>query len=86
MLCPICLQKEAIHTHHIFYGTGKRKVSDRYQDICTIKLCPMCHRMLHDGKLKAFDLMFKQKSQRKFEEQYGHEEFMKQFRRNYLNG
>lgn len=84
MICPICLQNEAHDTHHIFQG-ARRKVSDKYKDICTVKLCRSCHRLIHDGKLDAFDLMLKQKAQKKFEDLYGHEKWMKEFRRNYRN-
>ena len=88
MLCPICMENEATHTHHIFQGS-RRKMSEQYKEYCTIKLCPMCHRKIHDGKLKAFDLMFKQKAQKRFEADHGggedgHKMWMSKFRKNYL--
>ena len=84
MYCVCCGATSNLNIHHIFYGTAKRKTSDKYDDICTAVLCFTCHRKLHDGRLPSLDRWLKMNAQRKFEEKYSHELFMQEFRRNYL--
>lgn len=71
-------------THHVFYGTGNRKISDDYG--LTVFLCGRHHNASMEGVHfnKTLDTALKQYAQRIFEKKYSHEEFMKLFRRNYL--
>ena len=55
MKCYLC-DKQASCSHHIIFGRGKRKVSDR--EGMTVALCNACHYKihnwhLHDKELKA---------------------------------
>ena len=48
--CLLC-NKEYEHVHHIFFGAGKRKLSEKYN--LKIPLCHYCHNLCH-GKYKSF--------------------------------
>jgi len=76
----------ALHKHHIFYGSGHRKISDKYG--LWVWLKPEKHNIgresLHMRPGHGLDLELKQRAQRAFEAEYGHEEFMKVIGRNYL--
>ncbi len=74
-----------LHKHHIFYGCGLRKLSERYG--CWIYLRADYHNMSDYGVHfnHAFDLQLKKLAQRKFEAIHGHERFMQVFGRNYLD-
>lgn len=76
--CEICGRRSE-HTHHVFYGP-LRKWSEKYK--LTMRLCRECHEMIH--KDAAICVRYKMKYQKKFEDQYGHELWMKVFGRNYL--
>ena len=75
-----------LHTHHIYFGTASRKVSDEngfvvyltgeYHNQSTV------HGVHFDNK--ALDLRLKQECQRKFEETHSREDFMKLIGRSYL--
>lgn len=69
--------------HHVIYGRGLRALSEKYG--LKVPLCYVHHR---DSKLgihfdKAFDNSLKAEAQRKFEETYPNENFLKIFGRNY---
>jgi hypothetical protein len=71
-------------THEVFHGTGNRNMSIRYR--MQAKLCLNHHKGregVHSGNVEL-DLFLKQKYQRIFESQYGHDAFMKAIKRNYL--
>lgn len=70
-------------THECFYGRGKRQLSIRYG--MQVKLCNICHREVHDNPNSGKDLELKQEFQRKFEQEYSRELFMKVFSKNYLD-
>ena len=72
-----------LHCHHVF-GGANRKHSEKYG--LKIWLRADWHNMANYGVHfnKPLDLEIKQLAQRKFEEKYSHEEFMKIFRKNYL--
>ena len=76
----------ALHKHHIFYGSGHRKISDKHG--LWVWLKPEKHNIgkdsLHMRPGRGLDLELKQRAQRAFEAEYGHEEFMKVIGRNYL--
>lgn len=75
-----------LHEHHIFFGTGLRKLSEKYG--LKVYLIPELHNMSNKGVHfnKDFDLSLKQMAQKKAMEHYGWsvDEFRKIFSRNYL--
>lgn len=83
MKCQVCGVNESTQTHHLF-GGANRQNSEKYKDICTIRVCFRCHRAIHDGKLNKLVEIMRRNAQLEFEEKYSHEEFMNTFRRNYL--
>lgn len=81
--CFVCGSR-TVHLHHTLYGTANRKKSDEWG--CWCYLCPNHHtgkEGVHNGN-KVLDTYLKQYTQRKFEELYGHDQFIKVFRKNYL--
>lgn len=71
--------------HHIFFGPY-RSQSERFG--LKVLLCPECHRSqpggVHGGN-RELDLRLKRMAQKRFEEMFGHELFMKIFGRNWLD-
>lgn len=68
-----------MHVHHCLHGY-MRKRADKHG--LTVYLCVYCHGKLHDKGIH--DLELKQLAQRTFEEQYGHERYMSEFGKNFL--
>ena len=71
--------------HHIFYGTGNRKLSDEYG--LTVRLCARHHRDYRDGVHgcnKELDYYLRRKGQEAFKEAYPDLDFIKLFGSNYL--
>jgi 5-methylcytosine-specific restriction endonuclease McrA len=82
-ICDNCGSLNNLHMHHVF-GAANRKHSEKYG--LKVYLCMECHtgsNGIHFNR--PMDLWYKARFQSKFEEQYGHEEFMKIFQRNYLD-
>lgn len=80
--CELCGSIDNLQVHHIFNGFNRNK-SDKYKNICTMNVCFSCHRYIHDNPDVAKKL--KRHSQVRWESEVGsHEEFMKEFRKNYL--
>jgi 5-methylcytosine-specific restriction endonuclease McrA len=77
--CFICHRTGPLERHHVLHGS-RRKMADKYH--LTVMLCPECHRNLHDHG--SYDLALEQIGQRAFESEYGHEEYMRIFGKNYL--
>lgn len=76
-----------VHIHHVFPGTGRRKLCERYG--FTVPLSPELHNMsdasVHANPNTGLDLRLKQECQQYFEEHYGSRmEFVKLFCRSYL--
>lgn len=77
-----------LETHHVFYGTANRKLSDKYG--CTVKLCPYHHQGDINGSKDAvhqnltYDLYLKRYTQKEFEKLYSHEKFIEIFGRSWL--
>lgn len=71
--------------HHVFFGTGQRKISEKHN--FKTRLCPICHRSqpqgIHGGN-KELDLKLKREFQSKFEETHTRKEFITLIGRNYL--
>lgn len=82
--CVVCGSTYNIHKHHVFHGTANRKLSEKYGLV--IDLCIHHHLDHKDGIHfnRELDLRYKKEAQEKFESEYGRDEFMKVFGRNYL--
>ena len=83
--CLICGTPLNVHKHHIFEGTGRRKLSEKYG--CWCYLCARHHNMSNEGVhfKKELDLKLKQQCQKAWEYQIGtREQFIMLFGRNYL--
>lgn len=84
--CLVCGNQINIHKHHIFEGTGRRKLSEKWG--CWCYLCARHHNMSNEGVHfnKALDLKLKQQCQKAWEFKFGsREEFIKTFGKNYLD-
>lgn len=84
-LCYVCGTPLNLHCHHVFGGTANRKKSEKYG--LKVWLCARHHNMSEEGV--HFDPLLNRaiemKAQQYFERHIGsHEEFMKEFGRNYL--
>ena len=86
--CWVC-QNPNTEEHHVFFGTGRRKISD--VEGCVIYLCHLHHQDPRFGIHfdKDFDLAIKQQCQRLWERREGieepdHETFIALMGRNYI--
>ena len=82
--CIICEATRYLHRHHIFYGAGRRKTSEKYG--CWCYLCPRHHNLSNIGvhSNTALDRKLKAFAQKKFNEVYPHLDFIKIFGKSYL--
>lgn len=82
--CLVCNTTHNLHKHHIFYGTSKRHLSEKYG--CWCYLCAYHHNMSDEGVHfdKKLDNELKQMAQVKFMKTYPELNFLKIFGRNYL--
>lgn len=81
--CCIICQKPFSELHEIFYGPYRQKsIKYKLQE----RLCILHHRIgpeaVHNNT--KFDRELKQKHQAIFESIYGHEKYMQEFDKNYL--
>ena len=84
-ICFVCDTPFNIHKHHVFEGTGRRKLSEKYG--CWVYLCGYHHNMSNEGVHfnKELELRLKKQCQTTWESLFGsREEFIKLFGRNYL--
>jgi len=80
--CVLC-GSPFVEVHHCFEGTGRRKISDKYD--LTVYLCRLHHNAVHAKPNQGWDLELKQMAQKYFEEHYGtREDFIKAFIKSYL--
>lgn len=86
-VCFLTGRAEGLDKHHIYHGTGLRKVSDRHGFWCYIwqPLHLAGLGGLHAHPNSGRDLELKQICQRKFEETHSRAEFMEIIGRNYLD-
>lgn len=83
--CLICGSTKDLHCHHIYFGVGRRTVSDREGAWCY--LCARHHNTSNAGVHfnHALDQYLKERCQLAWEMQRGsREDFIKTFGRNYL--
>ena len=83
--CYITGQTKGLHKHHVFGGPNRKK-SEQWG--CWVYLIPYYHNMSNEGVHfnRTLDLELKRKCQEKFESMYGHQLFMREFGRSYLEG
>lgn len=92
--CYICARhgdnrQKVLEEHHVFGGASRKK-SEHYG--LKVYLCKRHHTggisgdscAVHSPSKNDYAKILKQIAQRKFEEKYGHEEFMREFGRNWL--
>lgn len=84
-VCYICGTEQGLETHHVFFGSANRKLSD--QDGCVVYLC----RNHHTGGAgvhfnKKIDNTIKERCQRAWMETYELTEadFIRRYGRSYL--
>ena len=82
MRCYVTGKTTNLHRHHAMPGTANRKKSEKYG--LWVWLEASVHARLHD-KDKRLEIAIKMDAQRAFEERYGHDLWMKEFGRNYLD-
>lgn len=83
--CVFCNTTEGLHKHHIFFGNGRRGLSEQYG--CWCYLCAKHHNLSNISvhMNEVMDRSLKEVAQVKWEERYGtREEFIRIFGRNYL--
>lgn len=80
----MCGSYRNLETHHVIYGYGNRKLSDRYG--LTVPLCHFCHNEPPNGVHfnTENDLKLKRLAQVAFEHEYPDKDFKEIFGRNYL--
>lgn len=83
--CYITDRTDNLHRHHIYYGNGRRKLSEQYG--CWVYLTGQLHNQspyaLHCGN-HQLDVTLKQECQQKFELAHTREDFVRIFGRSYL--
>lgn len=82
--CYICGTTVGLEKHHCMFGSGHRKLADKYG--LTVWLCAFHHRDTKEGVHgnRELDLRLKRVAQITFEAKHGHELWMKCFGRDYL--
>lgn len=66
--------------HHLIFGKNRQNAEDWG---LTIRLCPDCHKRLHDRD-EQMAMRYRKMGQVAFEYKYGHEKYMEIFGRNYI--
>ena len=80
--CFVC-GKYGTDKHHVFFGVGNRKLSDKYGLI--VGLCYNHHRGNEGVHFnRELDLELKRYAQEKFTDMYSQDEYLALFGRNYL--
>lgn len=76
--------KTNLQEHHCIHGTANRTLSEEYG--LKVYLCISHHtagiNAVHTDR--NMDIILIKNAQKKFEEKYGHDKFMKVFKKNYL--
>lgn len=93
--CYLCMllhseysTQTGLEEHHVFYGRGKRVLSEKYG--LKVYLCSEHHRdsieSIHHNTAnnREIDLMLKEKGQQAFEEHYPNMSFLEIFGKNYI--
>lgn len=85
-ICFITGSTNGLQEHHIFFGAGDRTLSEEYGLKVWLRwdyhIADSPHRTPHNDR--EVDLWLKRIAQKKFEETYSRLEFIRLFKRNYL--
>lgn len=84
--CYVCGSYYGLNTHHVIFGTGKRKLADK--DGLTVPLCYYHHKSkvgVHGGN-RILDLKLKRLAERKWIEYYNktEDDFIKRYGKSYF--
>lgn len=82
--CFVCKTTLNLHEHHVFFGTGNRKISEKYG--MKVWLCQEHHTGRNGVHFdRQLDLLIKTVAQGTFEKEIGNrDEFRRLFGRSYL--
>ena len=82
--CYLCGRQYGLEEHHVLAGTANRRLSEKYG--LTVLLCHDCHVGSKRGAQYevVINRQLKRDAQMAFEIEYGHDEWMKIFGKNYL--
>ena len=83
--CFICSKQIDIHDHHIYFGSAKRKISEK--NGFKVWLCQNHHQGtygVHGSKGHDLDLYLKKTCQLEYEKNHTRDQFIKKKRKNYL--
>lgn len=88
--CFLCMlidndcREKPVHNHHIFYGNGRRPISEAHG--FTVNLCVEHHNSgpesVHQNK--NYDQILKRMCQQAYEIDHSHDEFMEIFGENFI--
>ena len=84
--CFFCGRRENIERHHVYYGQGRRKISEKYGAV--VDLCHYCHNEPPDGvhqnpeRRRHLEQLFQFKLME--EQGWDTQEFIDHIGRNYL--
>lgn len=83
--CMVCGTIFNLHKHHVFYGTGNRKLSDA--DGLWVYLCARHHNLSDEGVHFNVELDHRLKTlgQRMYEKTHTREEFIARYGKNYID-
>ena len=84
-VCFRCGTTKGLHRHHIISGSAFRKKSEKYG--LWVYLCVEHHTGdtgVHSLKGMSYNYYLRKIAQERFEMTHTHEEWMKEFKRNYL--
>ena len=84
--CFITGRIDNLHKHHIFFGVGKRAISDKhgFWVWLTGEMHNQSAKGVHGKYGHELDIYLKTECQKAYEEQYSHEDFMRLIGRNYI--
>lgn len=83
--CFVCSKRTNLHDHHIYFGTSRRKISEK--NGLKVWLCYEHHEGtygVHGKYGHDLDLLLKQTCQKKFEETHTRSEFITLIGKNYI--
>lgn len=85
-VCFVTGRRDNLHCHHVFFGSGKRKLSEKYG--LKVYLVGELHNLSKEGVhfVREFDTALKCFAQKKAMQYYGWstEDFIKIFGENYI--
>ena len=85
--CFICSKSNWLHEHHIYFGTAKRKISEK--NGFKVWLCNEHHEGtygVHGMNGHELDIFLKETCQKKYEETHSRNDFITLIGKNYIRG